>query len=86
MYRTDRQFCIAKYIYLNLTVLYVDNSCDPEKESLSQEIELGKSLDGDRHPNIVNFLACVSTSGKNALVRLLKISYHNLPNFLLLLL
>ena len=46
-------------------ILHSDNSCDPEKESLAQEIELGKSLDGDRHPNIVNFLACVSTSGKN---------------------
>lgn len=45
-------------------VSLIDNSSDPEKESLAQEIELGKSLEGDRHPNIVNFLACVSTSGK----------------------
>ena len=46
------------------SISFTDNSSDPEKESLAQEIELGKSLDGDKHPNIVNFLACVSTSGK----------------------
>lgn len=44
------------------------NSSDPEKESLAQEIELGKSLEGDRHPNIVNFLACVSTSAPMMLI------------------
>ncbi|KAL9965201.1 hypothetical protein ACROYT_G028971 [Oculina patagonica] len=44
------------------------NSCDPEKDSLAQEIELGKSLDGDRHSNIVNFLACVSTSAPMMLI------------------
>ncbi|XP_066024802.1 fibroblast growth factor receptor 1-like isoform X2 [Pocillopora verrucosa] len=37
------------------------NCSDHEQESLAQEIELGKSLGGDKHPNIVNFLACVST-------------------------
>ncbi|XP_022797339.1 fibroblast growth factor receptor-like [Stylophora pistillata] len=37
------------------------NCTDHEQESLAQEIELGKSLNGDKHPNIVNFLACVST-------------------------
>lgn len=37
------------------------NCSDHEQESLAQEIELGKSFGGDKHPNIVNFLACVST-------------------------
>lgn len=40
-----------------------DNSSDSEKESLTKEIELGRSLKGDRHPNIVNFLGCVSFPG-----------------------
>ncbi|KAM7450728.1 hypothetical protein ABFA07_001718 [Porites harrisoni] len=44
------------------------NCSDLEKESLAQEIELGKSLDGDRHPNIVNFLGCVSTSAHMMLI------------------
>lgn len=48
-----------------LTVFWTlaGNCSDVEKKSLAQEIELGKSLDGDKHPNIVNFLGCVSTSG-----------------------
>ncbi|CAH3106807.1 unnamed protein product [Porites lobata] len=44
------------------------NCSDLEKESLAQEIELGKTLDGDRHPNIVNFLGCVSTSAHMMLI------------------
>ena len=48
-----------------LTVFWTlaGNCSDVEKKSLAQEIELGKSLDGNKHPNIVNFLGCVSTSG-----------------------
>ena len=48
-----------------LTVFWTlaGNCSDVEKKSLAQEIELGKSLDGNKHPNLVNFLGCVSTSG-----------------------
>ncbi|XP_067052021.1 tyrosine kinase receptor Cad96Ca-like isoform X2 [Acropora muricata] len=36
------------------------NSSDTERESLIQEIDLCRSLDGERNPNIVNFLGYVS--------------------------
>ena len=45
-------------------VFSTDNNSDSEKESLAQEIELERSLEGDRHPNIVNVLGCVSASGE----------------------
>ncbi|XP_073254840.1 tyrosine kinase receptor Cad96Ca-like [Porites lutea] len=44
------------------------NCSEVEKKSLAQEIELGKSLDGNKHPNIVNFLGCVSTSAPMMLI------------------
>ena len=61
-------------------VFLTDNSSDTEKESLAQEIELGRSLDGDRHPNIVNFLGCVSASGGKTCLfdRLIRVSWHDL--------
>ena len=52
------------YLFLCLHVTITGNCSDHEQESLAQEIELGKSLGGDKHPNIVNFLACVSTCSK----------------------
>ena len=50
------------------SILCADNSSDTEKESLFQEIQLCNSLEGERHPNIVNFLGYVSTSSKNILL------------------
>ena len=57
------------------------NCSDHEQESLAQEIELGKSLGGDKHPNIVNFLACVSTCSKCLSSEFLK--YHDESYFIL---
>ena len=54
--------CIYDFHFF--VVFSTDNSSDSEKESLAQEIELGRSLEGNRHPNIVNFLGCVSASGE----------------------
>ena len=59
----DAYVCAYASIHV-VHVCFADNSSDIEKESLRQEIELGKSLNGDRHSNIVNFLGCVSTSGE----------------------
>ncbi|XP_073256412.1 tyrosine kinase receptor Cad96Ca-like [Porites lutea] len=44
------------------------NSSGTERESLEKEIELGISLGGDRHPNIVNFLGHVSNFGPMMLI------------------
>ena len=44
-----------------------------ERESLEKEIELGISLGGDRHPNIVNFLGHVSNFGKKIIVKSLSL-------------
>ena len=49
------------YLFFCLHITITGNCSDHEQESLAQEIELGKSFGGDKHPNIVNFLACVST-------------------------
>ena len=52
------------YLFLCPHITITGNCSDHEQESLAQEIELGKSLGGDKHPNIVNFLACVCTCSK----------------------
>ena len=49
--------------------LISDNSSGTERESLEKEIELGISLGGDKHPNIVNFLGHVSNFGKKIIVK-----------------
>ena len=49
--------------------LITDNSSGTERESLEKEIELGISLGGDKHPNIVNFLGHVSNFGKKIIVK-----------------
>ncbi|XP_078379094.1 proto-oncogene tyrosine-protein kinase receptor Ret-like isoform X2 [Oculina patagonica] len=58
------------------------NSSQSEKESLAQEIELGRSLKGDRHPNIVNFLGCVSTSEAPLMLVLEYAPYGDLLGYL----
>ena len=55
---------LPTYLFLCVHITITGNCSDHEQESLAQEIELGKSFGGDKHPNIVNFLACVSTCSK----------------------
>ena len=62
------------YLFLCLHITITGNCSDHEQESLAQEIELGKSFGGDKHPNIVNFLACVSTCSECLSSEFLK--YH----------
>ena len=69
------------YLFLCLHITITGNCSDHEQESLAQEIELGKSLGGDKHPNIVNFLACVSTCSKCLSSEFLK--YHDESYFIL---
>ena len=69
------------YLFLCLHITITGNCSDHEQESLAQEIELGKSLGGDKHPNIVNFLACVSTCSKCLISEFLK--YHDESYFIL---
>ena len=45
---------------INTIFFFPDNSSDTERESLIQEIDLCRSLEGERNPNIVNFLGYVS--------------------------
>ncbi|XP_078380686.1 uncharacterized protein LOC144663565 [Oculina patagonica] len=58
------------------------NSSQSENESLAQEIELGRSLKGDRHPNIVNFLGCVSASEAPLMLVLEYAPYGDLLGYL----
>ncbi|XP_078380631.1 fibroblast growth factor receptor 1-like isoform X2 [Oculina patagonica] len=58
------------------------NSSQSEMESLEQEIELGRSLKGDRHPNIVNFLGCVSSSEASLMLVLEYAPYGDLLGYL----
>ncbi|XP_048581463.1 fibroblast growth factor receptor 3 [Nematostella vectensis] len=44
------------------------NSAESETKALESEISLGKSLGDSRHPNIVNFLGCVTTRGSLMLI------------------
>ena len=69
------------YLFLCLHITITGNCSDHEQESLAQEIELGKSLGGDKHPNIVNFLACVSTCSKCLSSEFL--NYHDESYFIL---
>ena len=62
------------YLFLCLHITITGSCSDHEQESLAQEIELGKSFGGDKHPNIVNFLACVSTCSECLSSEFLK--YH----------
>ena len=73
--------CIIKYnishnnchVILISCHLISDNSSGTERESLEKEIELGISLGGDKHPNIVNFLGHVSNFGKKIIVKSLSL-------------
>ena len=56
-------------LYNYRVILITDNSSGTERESLEKEIELGISLGGDKHPNIVNFLGHVSNFGKKIIVK-----------------
>lgn len=54
------QHCEHEKVSINTILFFADNSSDTERESLIQEIDLCRSLEGERNPNIVNFLGYVS--------------------------